>query len=229
MSEQRWKVELHTHTYWSKDCLMQFDDILRICDARGIDKIAITDHNTADGALALQKIAPERVIVGEEIFTTQGEILGYYMHETIPPGLTPKETIARLREQGAVISVSHPFDRWRRGAWQEADLRQIMGDVDAIEVFNARCIFPADNTQAQDYAKAHGVLGTVGSDAHTATEYGRGTMMMRPFDDAVSFLDALRDATPNMLLSPFYVHFGSSYAKYARKLKLQPPPPKATS
>ena len=116
-----WNVELHSHTYYSKDCLTRFDDIIRVCEERGVDKIAITDHNTAEGALAFQKIAPELVIVGEEIFTTEGEILAFYVKETIPKGLTPEETIKRLRDQGAVISVSHPFDKFRKGAWREQD------------------------------------------------------------------------------------------------------------
>src|SRR5262249_49471924 len=104
-----WNVDLHSHTLWSKDCLTEFDTILRLCDQREIDRIAITDHNTAEGALRLQKIAPHRVIVGEEVMTTKGEILAYFVRESIPAGLTPEETIRRLRDQGAVISVSHPF------------------------------------------------------------------------------------------------------------------------
>ncbi|MEL6271115.1 MAG: PHP domain-containing protein, partial [Chloroflexota bacterium] len=119
---EAWNVELHSHTYWSTDCMVKFETIMRVCEERGIDRIAITDHNTADGALAFQKIAPELVIVGEEIFTTQGELLAFFVQETIPKGLTPEETIKRLRDQGAFISVSHPFDQYRKGAWRKADL-----------------------------------------------------------------------------------------------------------
>ncbi|MFN8375222.1 MAG: PHP domain-containing protein [Anaerolineae bacterium] len=104
-----WNVDLHSHTKWSKDCLTEFEEIIKLAPKRGIDRIAITDHNTADGALAMQKLAPDLVIVGEEIMTTQGEILGYFLQESIPAGLTPLETIRRLRDQNAVISVSHPL------------------------------------------------------------------------------------------------------------------------
>lgn len=226
MSGALWNVELHSHTYWSKDCLVRFEDILQVCEARGIDKIAITDHNTAESALALQKIAPTRVIVGEEIFTTQGELLGYYMQETIPPGLTPQETIKRLREQGAVISVSHPFDKLRKGAWKTEDLRAIIDQVDAIEIFNSRCLIPQDNQEARTFAKLHGVLGTAGSDAHTLGEYGRGMLQMPPFDSAETFKQALANATPLETYSPFYVHFGSIFAKWSRKLGIVPRPPR---
>ena len=112
--------------------------LLAVCQARGIDRVAITDHNTIEGALEARRLAPQRVIVGEEIMTDRGELLGYFLHERIPPGLSAQETIQRLRDQGAVISVSHPFDSVRAGSWSESDLRQILPLVDAIEVFNAR-------------------------------------------------------------------------------------------
>lgn len=218
----RWNVELHSHTLWSKDCIVSFETILRLCEQRGIDKIAITDHNTADGALALQKIAPERVIVGEEIMTTQGEILAFFVQESIPAGLTPEATIARLREQGAVISVSHPYDRLRKGAWEEADLRRIIDHVDAIEIFNARCIYREDNEKALAFARQHGLTGTVGSDAHSAVEYGRAYMRMTPFSDAASFLESLRAAEHVDRYSAVFVHGSSTLAKWLKKLGLKP-------
>src|ERR1051325_3227419 len=141
---ERWNVDLHSHTLWSKDCLSKFETIIELCRRRGVDRIAITDHNTAEGALAMQKIAPDVVIVGEEIMTTEGEILAYFLTESIPAKLTPNETIRRLRDQGAVISVSHPFDRLRKGAWGEEALTRIADQVDAIEIFNARCLYTED-------------------------------------------------------------------------------------
>lgn len=218
-----WNVDLHTHTLWSKDCLSEFKTILRLCDQRGIDRIAITDHNTAEGALALKKLAPERVIVGEEIMTTRGEILAYFVRESVPAGLSPDETIRHLRDQGAVISISHPFDRLRKGAWQEADLLKIADKIDAIEIYNARCIFNSDNDKAIAFAKKHDLLGTVGSDAHTRLEYGRAMVKMRSFaDDPEDFLDALQEASYIMRLSPVYVHLGSKTAKWSKKLGLKP-------
>ena len=146
-------LELHSHTHASEDSLSRPADIVRTCRRRGIDRIAITDHNAISGALEAQALAPELVIVGEEIMTTQGELLAYFVKERIPPKLDPFETIRRLRAQGAAISVSHPFDRYRGGAWQEQDLRGIVALVDAIEVFNARCVHAEDNARALAFAR----------------------------------------------------------------------------
>lgn len=220
--EERWNIDLHSHTLWSKDCVVAFERIIQLCQQRGVDRIAITDHNTADGALAMQKLAPDLVIVGEEIMTPQGEILAYFVKESVPAWLSPEETIRRLRDQGAVISVSHPFDRLRKGAWQEADLLRIIDKVDAIEIFNARCLFPADNERALAFSKQHSVLGTAGSDAHSAPEYGRAMARMQPFEGASDFLAALRSAEYTKRLSSAYVHLNSTTAKWSKKFGLKP-------
>src|SRR5260221_2462430 len=212
-----WKVELHSHTLYSKDCLIKLDDVIKTCQQRGIDRIAITDHNTAEGALELAKLAPDLVIVGEEIMTTQGEILAFFVRETVPPGLTPDETIRRLRDQGAVISVSHPYDRLRKGAWEEPELLKIVEQVDALEVFNSRCLYAEDNAKALACAQKQGKLGTVGSDGHIAYEYGHATLQMQPFEGPGDFFEALKSATQETSLSPFWVHLFSSYAKFLRK------------
>jgi predicted metal-dependent phosphoesterase TrpH len=219
-----WNVELHSHTLWSKDCVVIFETIIQLCAERGIDRIAITDHNTADGALAMQKIAPDLVIVGEEIMTSKGELLGYFMRESIPPGLSPAETIKRLRDQGAVISVSHPYDRLRKGAWEEADLRAIIGQVDAIEIFNSRCIYKVDNEKAAMFANANHLIGTVGSDAHSRSEYGKALIRMQPFEGSGDFLESLKAAQGNahkLDYSSVLVHAHSKTAKWSKKLGLR--------
>jgi predicted metal-dependent phosphoesterase TrpH len=215
-------VDMHSHTHWSADCVTKFKTIIRLCQQRNIHRLCVTDHNTADGAKALQQIAPELVIVGEEIMTTKGEILAYFVRESIPEGLTPLETIRRLRNQGAVISVSHPFDRLRKGAWDEADLLEIIDKVDAIEVFNSRCLYAEDNTKGLEFAKKHSVLGTIGSDAHTRPEYGQCYAVMRPFaNEPEDFLNALREARYVERLSSPSVHFVSKLAKWSKKLGIE--------
>ncbi len=218
---ETWNVELHSHTIYSRDCLTSLDRVIESCRRRSIDRIAITDHNTAEGALILAKRAPDLVIVGEEIMTTGGELLCYFLKESIPRGLSPAETIRRARDQGAVISVAHPYDRLRKGAWLESDLLQIIDQVDALEIFNARCLYHEDNDKALDMANAHGKRGTVGSDAHIAYEFGRATLRMQPFEGAGDFFESLRTAQLQTKYSPFWVHAFSTEAKWLKKLSLR--------
>jgi predicted metal-dependent phosphoesterase TrpH len=219
-----WRVELHTHTCYSKDCLVRPETVIATCRSKGIDKLAVTDHNTVSGALELKRLAPELIIVGEEVMTTEGELLAFFVREWVPPGLSPQETIARLRDQGAFISVSHPYDRLRHGAWDEAALLEIIEQVEALEVFNARCMFDADNAAALALAQRHDKLKTVGSDAHTAREIGRATVEMAPFDSVETFGTHLASAHFRTTLSSAWIHFASTYAKWVRRLGLSPQP-----
>ncbi|HRE48115.1 MAG TPA: PHP domain-containing protein [Aggregatilineales bacterium] len=219
MTDTLWKVELHSHTLYSADSLNDLETFVRVCRKRGIDRVAVTDHNTIQGALAMARIDPELVIIGEEIMTTQGELLAFFVREEIPPFLSPQETIRRLRDQGAFISVSHPFDRFRRGAWAAENLGAILDQVDALEVFNARCIYAEDNHKTAAFAAAQGKAGTVGSDAHFAYEIGRATLRMMPFEGAGDFALALQTAQHHTRLSPLWVHGVSKFAKRWNKAK----------
>lgn len=210
-------VEFHCHTLYSKDSLARIESLLATCRQKGIDRLVITDHNTLLGAQRAHELDPERVIVGEEIMTTAGEILAAYMVEEIPKGLPPHEVIRRLREQGAFISVSHPFDTLRSGGWKLPDLLAIAPLVDAIETFNARCISPAFNQAAQEFARQHQLPGTVGSDAHAAFELGRATLQLGDFHDAASLKAALGSARARTRLSSPLVHFVSTYARWRKK------------
>lgn len=215
-------LELHSHTHASGDCLMRPADIARTCQRQGIDRLAVTDHNTLRGALELRALAPELVIVGEEIMTTQGELLAYFVKEEIPPDLLPTETIARLRAQGAAISVSHPFDRLRKGAWREADLAAILPRVDAIEVFNARCIYPEDNARALAFARDHAKLGTVGSDAHSHRELGRAVLRVAHAPATSADLVAAFAVGERLTrLSSPAIHLTSTFAKHWKRLILR--------
>jgi len=194
-------------------------DIIRICQRKGIDRLAVTDHNTLRGALEMRALAPELVIVGEEIMTTQGELLAYFVKEEIPRGLSPVETINRLRAQGAAISVSHPFDRLRQGAWREADLAAILPLVDAIEVFNSRCIYPEDNDRALAFARKNAKLGTVGSDAHWHSEFGCAVLRVpQPPTSGAEFVAALAVAESVTRRSSPLIHLTSTFAKICKRL-----------
>ncbi|HEB64834.1 MAG TPA: PHP domain-containing protein [Chloroflexi bacterium] len=219
------RTEFHCHTIYSKDSLNRPEALVEAARRKGIDRLIVTDHNTIAGALVCKALDPQRVVVGEEIMTTKGEILAAYVEEEIPPGLSPQETIARLRAQGAFISVSHPFDRMRNGHWALPDLLEILPLVDAIETFNARCMWPGFNAQAQRLARQHGIPGTVGSDAHALFELGRATLLLPPFQDGESLRAALREAIPGKLtLSMPWVHFTSRYAVWRKSRGLTDKP-----
>lgn len=200
---------------YSPDSLTRPEDLVRVCRERGIDRLVVTDHNTIAGALAAKEIDPELVIVGEEIRTTRGELLAAFMTEEIPKGLTPQETIKRLREQGAFISVSHPFDPQR--GWRLDDLLEIAPLVDAVEVFNSRCLLGKWNREAAGFAEKHGLLGTVGSDAHLLYEVGRAVIRMDAFEDAAGFKRALENVTFETRRSGAWVRLGSLWAAVRKR------------
>ncbi len=211
------RVEFHCHTVYSKDSLTSPERLVAAARRKGLDRVIVTDHNTIAGAQAAQALDPQRVIIGEEIMTSEGELLAAFVREMVPPGLSPEETIARLRAQGAFISVSHPFDRLRSGHWAPAALQRILPLVDAIETFNARCLWPGFNRQAQRFAHRHGIAGTVGSDAHAAFELGRATLDLPPFHDADTLRAALRHAMPHVRLSAPWVHLASRWAVWVKR------------
>jgi predicted metal-dependent phosphoesterase TrpH len=215
---KRLRIDFHTHTIYSPDSLTRPEKLLATCRRRGIDRVVITDHNTIQGALHAKELDPERVIVGEEINTTEGELLAVYVSEEIPPGLAPLEAITRLREQDALISVSHPFDKIRKGHWELEALLNILPHIDAIETFNARCLWPGFNRRAARFAREHQIPGTHGSDAHAAFEIGNGALNLPQFDDTQSLKAALLQAKPvRRLPSLPWVHFASRYAVWYKK------------
>jgi predicted metal-dependent phosphoesterase TrpH len=212
-------ADLHCHTAYSKDCLLRPDRLIGICRRKGIDRIAITDHNTIRGALAASALDPGRVIVGEEIMTTGGELLAYFVHEEVPAGLAPEETIRLLRNQGAFISVSHPFDGLRAGAWSDRGLESILGLVDALEVFNARVGGDGPNRKAAALALRAGLPGTAGSDAHSGLEVGRAGLRLPIFSDAEGLRAALGEAEVAGRRSSYLVHLLSRYAALRRRIR----------
>lgn len=212
-------VDFHSHTIFSKDSLTSLVDIIRASHRRRLDRVVITDHNTIAGALAAHVLDPELVIIGEEIMTTRGEILAAYVTEEIPPGLSPQETIKCLRSQGAFISVSHPFDSLRSGAWKLEDLLEIAPLVDAIEIFNARCMIPNGNQRASEFARKHHIPGTAGSDAHAPFEMGAAALVLPNFADPNELRIAVLEGKVQGRLSPFWVHFSSRYAHLHKKVE----------
>ena len=189
------KADLHVHTNYSGDSDITLAKLVERCRTLGLGAVAVTDHGTAEGALALAKQSPAfKVIVGEEVASTEGEIIGLFLKESIPSGLSPEETIRRIRGQGGLVCVPHPFDRYRSSAVQAKALNRIAGEIDIIEVFNARTI-PAQNLSLPgNFAKAHNLLAGAGSDAHSAAEVGRAYVTVPDFDGRDGFLKAMAQA-----------------------------------
>ena len=154
-----------------------------------------------------------------EIKTSRGELLAYFLEEGIPQGLPPQEAIARIREQGGVVGVSHPLDRLRSEAMRLSVLLEIIDQVDALEVFNARTVLAADNRRAEELAQERGLLRLAGSDAHTAYEIGRAYVEMPPFEDRTGFLHSLAQGRVVGHLTPFWIHFTSTWARLRPRLR----------
>lgn len=170
------------HTHFSPDSETSPEKLVARCLKVGLGCIAVTDHNTIEGALEVQRIAPFTVIVGEEVASSEGEITGLFLKEQIPKGLPPVETATRIKDQGGLVSLPHPFDRFRRAVIGRWDLEELLPYVDIVEVFNSRNNLGADDRKAFDFAEEHGLLTSGVSDAHTTYELGRTYVEMPEFD-----------------------------------------------
>lgn len=207
------RVDLHIHTRASYDCLSDYADVVATARARKLDRIAITDHNEIDGALRARDMAPDLVIVGEEVKTAEGvDLSGLFLNERIPPGTPALETAQAIRGQGGLVYVPHPF-AGGKGTGPEV-LETIAPYVDAVEIFNARLHRETLNRRAREWAEERGLPGGAGSDAHTLREIGRGVIEVPEFSDRHGFLAALRQGRVVGRSSSYLVHLASTLAKF---------------
>jgi predicted metal-dependent phosphoesterase TrpH len=199
-------VDLHMHTDHSGDCATPVEVLLDTAREQGLGAIAVTDHNEISGALEARAQAarigahppgahpPVKVIVGEEVKTAdQGEVIGLFLEEKIPRGLSLEETVAEIRRQGGLVYVPHPFDRMHSVPDYE-NLLKILDEVDALEVFNPRVAIPAFNEEADRFAAKYRITAAAGSDSHVAQGLGSVRNRMRDFDGPAEFMQSLRDA-----------------------------------
>jgi predicted metal-dependent phosphoesterase TrpH len=194
-------VDLHMHTDHSYDCATPVEVLLATARAQGLGAIAVTDHNEISGALEAASQAagsdahpPVKVIVGEEVKTAeQGEVIGLFIQEKIPRGLSLQETVTEIKRQGGLVYVPHPFDRMH-AVPDYAHLLAILDDVDAIEVFNPRVAIGAFNDEAVRFAAKYRLPAGAGSDSHVAQGLGSARIRMRDFDGPQEFMQSLRDA-----------------------------------
>jgi hypothetical protein len=219
-------ADLHNHSHYSPDSIASPEHILRRALARSLDVIAVTDHNTTRGGLAVQALAakegaPIRVIVGEEVRTRDGEVLGLFLPEDIPRDLAAIETIERIHAQGGVAGAPHPFDSLRSGLDPRV-LETVAGSLDFIEALNARMVFASANDRAREFAVSHNLPMSAASDAHSPREIGRAYVEMPPFDTPQQFIESLRAGRLVGRLSSPFIHWISRYAAVRRALGWRP-------
>jgi len=196
------------HTCHSNDSTSSPQKIVQHCLDNGINCLAVTDHDTISGALEMERIAPFCIIVGEEIMTTGGEIIGLFLKDQIAAHQSPEATAAQIRAQGGLVCIPHPFDRFRTHSRIKADaLERITSEIDLVEVFNSRTLMLRDSARARQFAREHGFPGTVGSDAHVEREVGRAYVEMPEFNGVEEFKAALRQGKVFTRRTSLIIHF----------------------
>jgi len=234
-------VDLHCHTRGSFDSISSPASVVRAAARRGITHLAITDHDRIDAAIEARDVAPPEltVIVGEEIRSADCDVIGLYLSEPVPPGMSAAETIAAIHAQGGLAGVPHPFDTHRGSAAKRLDvLESIAPELDYLESYNARVILGGGggarleiripelvgdaNEKAAAYARVRGLPGVAASDAHTITEVGISyTILPGPIDDAEDLLDALRAGPPELVRqrASYLVRVVTPVAKVVQRLR----------
>ena len=186
------KADFHIHSCFSMDCTTPLEDIIKTCQKKSLNCIALADHGSIEGALKMQALAPFKVIIAEEILTTDGEIMGMFLTRKVPSGLSIEESIHRIKEQGGLLCAQHPFDKVRPDSLRSEVMDRIAQEIDVVEVFNARNPLKNSSVLAAKFAKEHKLPGCAGSDAHSAYEIGSTYIEMPEFQTKEDFLQALR-------------------------------------
>lgn len=213
------RADFHIHTRYSPDSDMHPKALVAKCLKAGLGCIAVTDHNTIEGALETARIAPFIVIVGEEVKSSGGEIIGLFLNQQVAKGLTPLETVQAIKKQGGLVSIPHPFDTFRRSVITPAALAEVLPHADIIEGFNARNTFQSANRKAQELARQRGLPISAVTDSHTTFEVGRTYTELREFDGTLSgLLLALADA--RLVARPVtpLIHLLTRYTKVRKRL-----------
>ena len=217
------KGDFHTHTRHSGDCDTPTETVVRRCAAAGLTWVAITDHNSISGALEAREIASRicpdlRIIVGEEVKSSAGDIIGLFLEEEIPKGLSPLDTVKRIKDQGGLVSIPHPFDRIRRGPLPKWALEEVGPHANFVEVLNARTILPGDLARCRDLAEWASLAPLGVSDSHTPGEFGSAYTEIEDFDGSpASLIEAVRAGRVAGRRSSPLVHTTTAYVKLKKR------------
>lgn len=214
------RADFHMHTNFSYDCLVKPEDLVAKAQKVGLGLIAVTDHNSIGGALAARLVGTIPVIIGEEIKSTEGEITGLFLEEYIPPGLSPLATVKRIKEQGALVSIPHPFTGMGRSSLSRSTVESLLPYVDIIERFNARTSSKGLNNEAEQFALSKGIPSTAVSDSHTLNELGRTyTLLPELAVSPQNFMLCLKEAEYELHAAGFFVHIYSTLNKFRRRFR----------
>jgi predicted metal-dependent phosphoesterase TrpH len=186
------RIDLHVHSSASFDCDITPEEVATRCRHLGLSPLFLTDHDTIAGAVRLQANGRDRVVAGEEVMTSDGELIGLFLKRRIEVGLGPREAAIEIKRQGGLVYLEHPYDKFRRHL-NEDGIEALRDAIDIVEVFNGRSDEQA-NRQAKDLCDALGAVPGAGSDAHSLSEIGCVYVEMEDFGDAQDFLAKLRQA-----------------------------------
>ncbi|HSX09438.1 MAG TPA: PHP-associated domain-containing protein, partial [Candidatus Saccharimonadales bacterium] len=206
MKGSRYKIDLHTHSIISQDGGITASQYEKILASGELDCLAITDHNETSFARIMQKKLGDRIIIGEEIATKQGEIIGLYLTETIPGGISIDEAIASIKHQGGIVYVPHPFEKFRKGL-QAHVMTRIAADIDIVEVFNGRGRFRGKPDMAVQFAQKNSIPQAASSDAHGVKGLGYASCELTEFPNRQTLTDLLTSAILDKTYAPFYTFF----------------------
>jgi predicted metal-dependent phosphoesterase TrpH len=198
------------------DSSTTLDQVIKECQKKNINCIAIADHGAIEGALKMRSLAPFQVIVAEEVLTTQGEIMGMFLKELVPSGLSMEESIRRIKDQGGLLCTPHPFDKFRGSALNKEVMEQIREQIDVVEIFNARNPLLKSSDMAKEFARAHGLPGSAGSDAHAPGEIGNAYLEMPEFKNKEDFIQSLKQAKVCGHKAGLLCHFNSMWSKLTK-------------
>jgi predicted metal-dependent phosphoesterase TrpH len=214
----RVRLDMHMHTEYSRDSRLTLGELALVAKEAGLGAICVTDHDTIEGALRLRDMDTGLVvIVGEEITSADGELIGLFLASRVAPGQSAERTIAQIHEQGALAYVPHPFSRNRRRHLRRAVLERVASAIDVVEVFNAREIASASNLLALEFAREQALPGGVGSDSHRRSEIGRAYVEVARFAGPEELVVALREGEVTGTLSGLGIHV-RTWVDIARKL-----------
>lgn len=232
------RADFHSHSNYSRDSLISPEAFVDNCVRKGVTCIAVTDHNEIEGAFVIQKLAAERapgklkVVIGEEVKTSEGEIIGLFLKELVPRGLTPEETVDAIHAQGGLAVIPHPYDIFRRSVLKDEAIERVKTSVDAIEGFNCRNILAMHDRKARDKAAEVDKPITLGTDSHSTLEMGGAVLELDDFETPEELLQSLRGGRIIGHRSLPMVHWLSTFAKIRWRLGLRPTyasPPRAAS